>query len=207
MLMYHHVTDLPVDAPSTCVCTVKDFIHSLEDLEGNGYHFIPIENIEEAVRSHTTRFAVVTFDDVPESALKNAVPYLKKEKIPYTFFVGVDFLKREGFISEEQLKELAEDPLCTVGSHSYSHSSLRHSGSLERELKQSKKYLEVLLGREVEYVAYPYGTLASVSGRVQRYARECGYLMAFGTLSATITDISFKKKFFLPRMVINNLHL
>ena len=204
VLMYHHVTDAPVDAPSTCVCSIKGFTEGLERLMSQGYNFIKITQLEEVVKNDYRKFAVVTFDDVPESANTNAIPYLRENQIPYTLFIGIDFLDKEGYINKTQLVELKDDPLCTIGVHTYSHPHLRQSDNLEHELNESKRQLEFIIGRKVEYLAYPYGTLASVSAKVRHYAKQCGYKLAFSTISAPISKLSFKNRFFLPRMVIKN---
>lgn len=205
--MYHHVTNMPVDTPSTCVCSIEDFVLGLERLVNQGYHFISITQLEKAVMNHENKFVIVTFDDVPKSVYDNAIPYLRTKGIPYTLFIGIDFLNHNGYINATQLAELKRDPLCTIGAHTHTHPHLRHLQNLEYELKQSKEQLETLIGREVDYLAYPYGTIASVSRKVKNYARQCGYKMAFSTIPITISEMSFKSRFFLPRMVISDFHI
>ena len=50
----------------------------------------------------TKKFALITFDDIPESVFTNAYPILKKYNIPFTIFVAIKYIGEKGFISKEQ---------------------------------------------------------------------------------------------------------
>ncbi|MEX0322900.1 MAG: polysaccharide deacetylase family protein [Puniceicoccaceae bacterium] len=84
------------------------------------------------------------------------------------------------FLSEDEVKTLASHPLIEIGAHTTSHETLAplDSQSLVRELRDSKIYLENLLGIPVDLLAYPYGNF---NGNVQLAARACGYRAAFTT--------------------------
>jgi peptidoglycan/xylan/chitin deacetylase (PgdA/CDA1 family) len=65
-------------------------------------------------------------------------------------------------------------------SHTCSHASLPTLGDdeLRRELVESRSALQRLLGRPVDYLAYPFGHLDE---RVAAAARGAGYRAAFST--------------------------
>lgn len=85
----------------------------------------------------------------------------------------------------EQLKEMANDPLCTIGSHTMSHCRLvmKDNYSLMHELHDSKRILSEKLGAEIEHLSYPYGWITDVSDEAIEVAKRVGYktgLRSFG---------------------------
>ena len=74
-------------------------------------------------------------------------------------------------------------------------------GKSFEELKESKEILERLLGHPVDYLAYPFGRQSSISHKVMKQAEKAGYKCAFGTIDATINDLSSKSLYYLPRIV------
>lgn len=85
----------------------------------------------------------------------------------------------------EQLREMAKDPLCTIGSHTMSHCRLvmKDNDSLMHELHDSKRILSEKLGVEIEHLSYPYGWITDVSDETIEVAKRVGYktgLRSFG---------------------------
>lgn len=88
-------------------------------------------------------------------------------------------------LSWEQLKELANEPLCTIGSHTMSHCRLvmKDNDSLMHELHDSRRILSEKLGVEIEHLSYPYGWITDVSDEAIEVAKRVGYktgLRSFG---------------------------
>ena len=79
-----------------------------------------------------------------------------------------------------QIGELARDPLCTIGSHTMTHSRLTitDGGALKYELEESKRILEQHIGKSVQHLSYPYGWIDDVSDEAIEYARQIGYKTA-----------------------------
>lgn len=114
----------------------------------------------------------VTFDDGFRSVVENALPVMREREIPATIFIPAGFIgKKPGWVSdshdldmedeilnETQLRGLA-DNLVKVGSHSVMHERLTHIDPKEanKELVESKKILENILGKSVDLFAFPYG--------------------------------------------------
>jgi len=206
VLMFHHVTDEYVDIDSSCKCTIDEFRKSILRLKEEGYTFVSMDDVAGFLSEFPTyKFATVTFDDVPENVLQNAVPILREHQIPYTLFIAGEFAKKEGFISESQLKELSEDPLCTIGAHTMTHPMLRKVRNSFQEMRESKKYLENLLNKSVDYLAYPFGKHSSISRKVRREAKKAGFKCAFGTIEAPINALTSQYKYYLPRTIIKNV--
>ena len=85
----------------------------------------------------------------------------------------------------EQIEKLANDPLCTIGSHTMSHCRLTitDNKSLQYELGESKAILEQHIGKPVEHLSYPYGWKTDVSAEAIAFAPQIGYktaLRSFG---------------------------
>lgn len=88
-------------------------------------------------------------------------------------------------LSWEQLREMASNPLCTIGSHTMSHCRLvmKNDDSLMHELQDSKQILSDKLGVEIKYLSYPYGWITDVSNEAIAVAKKVGYsagLRSFG---------------------------
>jgi peptidoglycan/xylan/chitin deacetylase (PgdA/CDA1 family) len=134
-----------------------------------------------------------TFDDAFRSAA-SVFPVLERLGVPIQIFVCTGYA-RDG--APLTIPELAgDDPaqLATmtwaevrahaergveVGSHGVSHAHLtqRSDEEVRRELIDSKRELEDILGKPCPEFAYPYG---EHDERVQRLARDAGYERAYG---------------------------
>jgi peptidoglycan/xylan/chitin deacetylase (PgdA/CDA1 family) len=133
------------------------------------------------------RAVCITFDDALDNVRQNALPILREMNMPATVFAVPGNLGREPswtiaegnsdryeiLSTAEQLKEYPPH-LVEIGSHTMSHPDLsKLSGvALTREVLDSKRALESLLGREVSSLSVPYG---SYNQDTLRAARDAGY--------------------------------
>lgn len=149
-------------------------------------------------------FYALTIDDVPENFYLNAYPMLKNMGIPFTLFVNVSLLDKEGFISKEQLLEMSQCEFCTIGSHGVNHGefTLLNKKQALQDLQDSKHILEQIIGKPVELYAYPYGSYYACGYRNKHLARDV-YKYAFGTVACPITVPLLLKKYFLPRIIVD----
>jgi peptidoglycan/xylan/chitin deacetylase (PgdA/CDA1 family) len=100
---------------------------------------------------------------------------------PYALFMKSDTLDEYWLqMTTEQIREMADSPLVTIGSHGYYHNDLsRISGSeLEAELRLSKAFLEQVTGKRVTSLAFPYGHYSS---SVIEEATRAGYHQLLAT--------------------------
>jgi peptidoglycan/xylan/chitin deacetylase (PgdA/CDA1 family) len=90
-----------------------------------------------------------------------------------TFYI--DFSNAKDQLSDSQIKTLSERH--EVGSHTWSHADMRLSDErkIRRELIESRRHLEKIMGRPVLGLAYPYGHDSPLARKI---ARESGYLFA-----------------------------
>lgn len=88
-------------------------------------------------------------------------------------------------MSPEDIRELVNGGLITVGAHTISHPSLPRLKVAEQrvEIGESRKYLEDLLGEKVLRLAYPFGDF---DPRAEDTARELGFSYALSTVEGTV---------------------
>lgn len=148
---------------------------------------------------------VLTFDDGYSDIYSNVYPLLKKLNIPFTIFITKDFIDKENYLTLDNIKELSNDPLCTIGSHTISHKLLRFEKDeiSFNEIKNSKLFLEDLINKDVSYLAYPYGSVYACSNRDRKYAELAGYKMALSTINSHLSNKALKDMYFLPRINIS----
>lgn len=203
IMMFHHVTDDDIEDNPSCICTIDRFKYWLNQYKEMGYHFISISEIDNAIKAKKGKYAVVSFDDVPESAITNAYPILNEQGIPFTMFIATKFIDQSGFVSKDQLISLAKNPLCTIGAHTQSHCALSQSNSSLNEITESKNILEGIIGQPVLYFAYPFGRRFDVSKKNQKEAMAAGYKYALGTINSSINNFNKNNRYYLPRIVRN----
>jgi len=120
---------------------------------------------------------------------------------------GVDPKKlcRREAMSWDQLRDLADDPLVTIGAHTVNHVAL---GKLPEEqalweITASRKTLETRLERPVDLFCYPYGDAASAGPREFRLAETVGMEAAVTTRKGLIYPEHADHLFALPRVSLN----
>ena len=204
ILMFHHIApQKPEGVRDSCFSTIDNF-NSLLEILMKDKMIVSLEHLIEELRSGTVPHnkIVLTFDDVPDDFYTNAAPILHGLQTPYTLYIATSLLDTPGFLSTEQLKSIAANPLCTVGSHTVSHVKVREKGvDFIKELRESKKVLSGLLGREVNHFAFPYGTPFAVSPRQVRQIQQSGlYQSGVSTIPGFLNKTSIKNRFFLPRI-------
>jgi peptidoglycan/xylan/chitin deacetylase (PgdA/CDA1 family) len=132
--------------------------------------------LEGQAASSSLRIAV-TFDDGYKDNLHHAAPILLKYSVPFTIFATSSFIRSGAadYLSPSELRELADLPGVTIGSHGATHVPLAgcDDRTLWKELHESRLYLEDTIGRPVRAVSYPHG---SVTRRVAAAAQRAGYV-------------------------------
>jgi peptidoglycan/xylan/chitin deacetylase (PgdA/CDA1 family) len=143
----------------------------------------------------------ITFDDGYADNLYLAAPMLVGYSLPFTVFITTDSIRKQtkGFLSESELKELANIPGAIIGSHSSTHPHLTRCSDvqLKAEMEDSKHYLEDLLGKPVNCISYPFG---DADLRVRDAAENAGYKSGF--CSNFEINPTGRDKFLLNRCVI-----
>ena len=154
-------------------------------------HVIKPSEIIMASEGGAQAVVAITFDDAFVNILNNAIPILKEYSLPAAVFVPADRLgqlpdweipeahadKKELIMDSQQIKQLDKDGF-EIFSHTLSHPKLigLKDDTLLAELKNSKQFLEKVVGHEVIGISYPYGIY---DNRVCRTVEKCGYKLGF----------------------------
>ena len=166
-----------------------DFEAQMRFLRENGYRVIPLDDLFEFLqfrRQIPARSVVVTFDDGWASVHDIALPILKKYGYPATLFVYTDLIvgSRET-LSWEQVGELSRngfDIQCHSKTHRYLGRKERketfrdYFEAVRKEIVESSRIIRKHTGREVKYLAYPYG---DTNHLVVAMTQQEGYRLAF----------------------------
>jgi peptidoglycan/xylan/chitin deacetylase (PgdA/CDA1 family) len=216
ILMYHQVGEFaPMRAHRANYCDHRRFAAQMDFL--HRFRF-PILDLDQALaclrgeRATPARAVVLTFDDAYAGFVDYALPVLLRYRFPATVYAISGWLGRRAawfdkdpgrpipdLMSEAQLREIRTAGV-SVGSHTVNHPKLAQvEPRLQRkELAESKKALEDILGEEVRHLCYPSGSFDMTTVRA---ARDTGYLSATTCLrgSATLED----HPLVLPRKAIS----
>jgi peptidoglycan/xylan/chitin deacetylase (PgdA/CDA1 family) len=175
-LMYHEL-----ELPGRALCqsdpgyvryilSQNEFSAQMRFLQQSGRQGI---SVGSALAGRDHRSVVVTFDDGSETDLLTAAPILRELGFGATFYVTAGFVGRKGYLSPEQLRELASAGF-EVGCHSMTHPYLPDLADpdLKREVIDAKDALENITGARVDHFSCPGG---QYDERVLRLAKEAGY--------------------------------
>ncbi len=182
VLMYHSI-DFTDDRANKLVVLPESFTRQMEFLQKNNYNVISAEELVNLIEENAgfpAKTVAITFDDGYANNYKYAYPVLRLYGLPATIFVITDKIGEEGYLSRDQIEEMVESGIITIGSHTMSHAWLPglDEGQLIRELVDSKKALEAGTGGKVEFISYPLG---GYNDNVKESVKRAGYKGAFAT--------------------------
>lgn len=105
----------------------------------------------------------------------------------------------------EDIRDMAADPLCTIGCHTMTHQNLALLSTEEarREICQSRTELEENIGKEVAHFAYPYGSRYEISERVVGLVKETGFRSAVTTDVGNLFPDHCNTLYLLPRIPLH----
>jgi peptidoglycan/xylan/chitin deacetylase (PgdA/CDA1 family) len=124
----------------------------------------------------------LTFDDGWLSQYENALPHLEDYRLPGTFYIITNRMKKGGllYMNQDQVQNIATLGH-EIGSHSMSHPSLLYYFcwiNKDKEIRKSKEVLESVIGKRVTSFAYPYGRF---SEKIIKLVSDAGYENARST--------------------------
>ncbi len=201
ILMYHYIRVNPDPSDRlgfSLSIPPAEFDRQMRYLAEDGYGTVSFDQIYDSSQPLPEKPILLTFDDGYADAYTAAFPVLQRYGFQATFYVVTDFVGRPGYLTVEQIREMAAAGM-SFGSHSVSHLSLTTLSAerLERELSQSRTQLESLLERPVLDLCYPLGRF---NQPVRQAVERAGYR------SATTTEYGFASsggdQLLLPRIRI-----
>lgn len=114
---------------------------------------------------------------------------------------------RKRFITWDEIIQMSNHPLATIGAHTLNHPRLCHLSpeDAQKEMLESKLTIESRIGKPVRHFAYPYGSSYDVNEREFSLAKECGFDTATTTRLANIFPGHVNGLHRLPRIFGANL--
>ncbi len=208
VLQYHHVAEHTPPATSTSRSLFEAQLEMINELGLDVAPLLPATRQALDGKSDGNRIAI-TFDDAYESVYQTAAPLLASRGMPYTIFVNTDAIGSRGYMTWEQLEELAASDLVSIANHSTDHGHLaRKPGEPEAQwhkrvdhsLDGAQRTLKERLGVEEPMFAYPYGEFDRA---LERKLEERGWL-GYGQQSGAIGADSGDTR--LPRFPMANTY-
>lgn len=185
VIMYHDVIKARDKSSVWFDCTTDEFQKDIDVIVNGGFSVISLDQLYNHLTKGDAvppKSVVLTFDDNYQGFYDNALPILRQHKFPAAMFVHTAYVGgKTGHpkMTWEELKELHDEGLVTIGAHTVTHPPDLKALSPDlqkKELEDSKKTLEEHLGGTIPYMAYPDG---SNDITTQQLARDAGYLMSF----------------------------
>lgn len=203
ILMYHNISPDPSTGSIGHRMEPETFERQMRYLKEQGYHTVDLGAVVDYYQKEAAileKPIVITLDDGYEGNYYYAFPTLKKYGLTATIFVVTnivgglnDFDIKAGLkppsrmLTWEQVKEMDAAGI-TIGCHTLDHAHLGKVSPAEarRQIVESKKGLEQVLGHEVEYFCYPYG---EYNAYVLQVLRECDFRAAVTVNPLLVTGI------------------
>ena len=194
ILLFHHITDNPPVCRSGCLLSYEKFTGIIEKYR----NYADLNSVVE--KPHKKQIAI-TFDDGLLDVYETAYPFLKEKNIPFTIFVIADFLDTPGYITTDNLKEMASDSPVTIGSHGVTHKNINSLSPSEQkyELNHSKEYIEEIIGKPVNSFAFSHGQYDKSSVKLMK-----DYRYGFTVNSYPLNFITARNLKLLPRINVDN---
>ena len=188
ILCYHRFGPTLADSMTTTTAVLEQQLTYLHD---NGYHVIPlkalIDYLEGRGPAPAAKSVVITVDDGHRSVYEVMKPLIEQYRIPVTLFIYPSAISNARYaMTWDQLRELRDDGLFTIQSHTYWHPNFKiekrrqspadYEKFVAVQLAKSKSTLEKKLGVEIRYMAWPFGIY---DAELLDRAKAAGYESAF----------------------------
>jgi len=153
------------------------------------YRIVSLEeimNFVEAKNKLPMKSVALTFDDGYYDNYINAYPYLRKYGLPATIFITVGYVGKQMCLDGVLLRmlnwneiKLMSSNKVDIGSHTITHPELHKISSEDviKEIVGSKREIEEVIGKNVDYFAYPSSRF---NKKIINLVKSSGFRGAFG---------------------------
>jgi len=174
VLVYHSISAPAEPMPGDIAVSPARFEQQLAWLRKTNR----VVRLEETLVRSSGREIAITFDDGYRDNLTTALPLLEKYNLPMTLFVVAGFVNGDGYLSEDELRQISRHPLITIGAHGIWHRHFNRISHAEAqfELIESRRLLEETIEGKVDLMAWPYG---ECTREAEELAGSCGYRAAW----------------------------
>lgn len=192
VLCYHHIYDIP-KATREYDVTVQAFKEQMKMLADSGYKTITPDQYYDYLTKGAVlpeKPVMLTYDDTDEEQYRIAKPEMDKYGFKGVYFIMTISIGRPRYMTREQIKQLSDEGH-VIASHTWDHhrvdilkdeNTIQYRGrdtvvnEWDFQLLNTRKKLEELTGKPVEYFAYPFGIW---SKEALPEVEKRGYKMAF----------------------------
>lgn len=153
--MYHLIMEEPYSVYEGLFVRPSEFAAHLDAINAAGASYI----FADEYRLTDRPSVILTFDDGYEDNYTTMFPILKEKGAVATIFIVTDLIGTDGYMTEDQIREMAASGLVHFGSHTKSHQNLANmtEEQVRNDLQTSKDILNAILGYDVRSIAYPAG--------------------------------------------------
>ena len=155
-MMYHLIMEEPYNTLTALFVRPSDFDAQVAAMVDAGCVFM----FANDYRKTTKPGVMLTFDDGYEDNYTDMFPILKKYGARATVFLISNMLGTPGYLTEAQVKEMAESGLVYFGCHTANHCDLAKQSEerVRAEFSESVAKIESLTGVKCTALAYPSGS-------------------------------------------------
>ena len=164
ILCYHQLRDFkPTDSKRAkdYIVPIDNFREQIKLLADSGYHSILPDQLYDYLnhgKSLPEKPVMITFDDTRIEHYTEARAELNKYGFKGVFFIMTVSLNRPGYMSKEQVKQLAEQGH-VIGLHTWNHKNVKTFIDEDWSIQVEKPaaQLKQITGKPIDYFAYPFG--------------------------------------------------
>src|SRR5574344_1303721 len=159
VLCYHRIESGNTGAYTVSPTTFENHMKVLSD---SGYQTILPEALYQYLvfnKSIPEKSVLITFDDSRVEHATLAAPIMEKYGFKGSFFIMTITYGKKNYMTTDQIKHLSESGHC-IGLHTWDHTMVtKFKDSLDwaKQIEQPKKKLEAIVGKKIEFFAYPNG--------------------------------------------------
>jgi peptidoglycan/xylan/chitin deacetylase (PgdA/CDA1 family) len=196
VLCYHHIKEIDVLPKNSAGYTVTatQFRQQMKALADSGYHTVSPAQLYNYLTTGATlpsKPVMITYDDTDEEQFSIGKTEMDKYGFKGVYFIMTISIGRPRYMTKEQIRQLADEGH-TVACHTWDHSRtdryivgdrmanvngrMKKVNDWDLQLVDTKKKLEDITGKKIDYFAYPFGVWAS-SGIPE--IKKRGYKLAF----------------------------
>lgn len=159
VLCYHRIDD---GRKGDYTVSRATFAAHMKILADSGYHAVLPDQLYDYLvynKALPNKPVMITFDDSRVEHAAIAAPILEKHGFRGVFFIMTITYDKKNYMTKEQITQLAKAGH-VIGLHSWDHTMVikyKDAADWKKQVTDPKKKLETIVGKPVEYWAYPNG--------------------------------------------------
>ena len=174
VLAYHAIGD---DKSNDMQVSAENFEFQMKYLYEHNYNTLSMDEFYDWKKGNLKlngKNIVITFDDGIESYYTKALPIMEKYNFKSVNFIINSRIDKKNYFNQEEINELNNNKLVTLGNHSYDMHN--HDDAYSKNYNLYDSDLKITEDKKYKYYAYPFG----ISNEEYKNAlKDNGYLLAF----------------------------